>query len=93
MPDVHKIRAAYEIAARLVSDYGEEFLPVFLRLEVEMQKLDGMAAAMERARAVTGRAQMTGEVVQIRATVTKLRAVDWQWGGVATEPPIPIRTT
>lgn len=60
-----EIRQAFKIAAQLVADRGEAFLPVFLRLEAEVAKLEDKADAMARARATAAQAQ--GAVVSIWA--------------------------
>lgn len=47
-----RFRKALEGAAQLVANYGDEFLPVFIRLEHEVQEMERRNSAMERARAL-----------------------------------------
>lgn len=44
------LRAALRISAQIVDKYGEDYLPVFLRLEREVAELDERKAEIERAR-------------------------------------------
>jgi hypothetical protein len=44
------IIAARGHAALLVDHFGEKFLPIFLRLEEEAEKLEQKESAMDRAR-------------------------------------------
>lgn len=47
-----RFRKALEGAAQLVARYGDEFLPVFIRLEHEVQEMEKRNSAMERAKAL-----------------------------------------
>ncbi len=47
-----RFRKALEGAAQLVAHYGDEFLPVFIRLEHEVQEIERRNSAIERARAL-----------------------------------------
>lgn len=49
-------RRALEGAAQLVTLYGDEFLPAFIRIEEEIEALAGKSSAAERARALAGKA-------------------------------------
>ncbi len=50
------LRRAHEIAARLVTEYGDRFLPIFERVEREIDALDERKDAMQRALDVAQRA-------------------------------------
>lgn len=50
--DEQLCRRALEGAAQLVELYGEEFLPLFLRLEEELEKALGQRTAVDRALAL-----------------------------------------
>ncbi len=54
MTNVNKeeLKAAYIKSARIVEIYGDRYLPIFLRLEAEMQKVANQEAAAERVRRV-----------------------------------------
>lgn len=58
-----EVRRALIIAAQLVAERGEAFLPIFLRLEAEVAKLEDKASAMARARSAA--ASRAGEVVNL----------------------------
>lgn len=60
-----EIRRALTIAAQLVAERGEAFLPIFLRLEAEVAKLEDKAGAIARARAAAARP--VGEIVNFQA--------------------------
>lgn len=47
-----RFHKALEGAAQLVARYGDEFLPVFIRLEQEVQEMERRKSALERARAL-----------------------------------------
>lgn len=47
-----RYRRALEGAAQLVSLYGDEFLPVFIRIEQEVDKMENRKSAVARARAL-----------------------------------------
>jgi len=42
-------------AAERVQNFGEEFLPAFLRIEAEIEAIEGRSTAMDRAMALVGR--------------------------------------
>lgn len=46
------IEVALDVAAQIVDRDGEAFLPVFLRLEREVEKLTSQDSALERARKI-----------------------------------------
>jgi len=54
-------RRALEGAAQLVDLHGEEFLPLFLRLEAELQSIEKRKTALERARVL---ARATGSTTR-----------------------------
>lgn len=43
------LRAAYEVAAGLVAQYGEQYLPLFERLDLEIRNVRGKEEAKRRA--------------------------------------------
>ena len=43
------LREALTVAAQIVARDGPAYLPVFLRLEAELQKIDQRASALDRA--------------------------------------------
>lgn len=47
------LRRALRIAARIVDEYGDAFLPIFLRLEREVAALEQRKSAVERAREIS----------------------------------------
>ena len=46
---------ALEGAAQLVALYGDEFLPAFIRIEEELEALDGQSSAAVRAKELAKR--------------------------------------
>lgn len=50
------LEAALGIAAQLVARDGPKFLPIFLRLESEVEALDGQRSALDRALAAARQA-------------------------------------
>ncbi len=53
---IEEVQDALIVAARLVDLYGEQCLPIFERLEAELQELRRRGSAVERARAIAARA-------------------------------------
>lgn len=56
-PERHEIEEALEIAARLVALYGDTFLPIFLRMEREMDAISEHNSARDCALARVGAAK------------------------------------
>lgn len=50
-----RLQLAYERAALIVAEYGDQYLPVFERIERELNAYDATAAARQRALAVARR--------------------------------------
>lgn len=48
-----RYRLALQGTAQLVSLYGDEFLPVFIRIEQEFDKMENRKSAVARARALS----------------------------------------
>ena len=51
------LERARDIAAEIVSAHGEKYLPVFLRIEAELEKRAAQVGALERARSIAKAAQ------------------------------------
>ncbi|WP_282129369.1 hypothetical protein [Roseobacter litoralis] len=57
LSESERLLAALNIAAQIVGRDGEAFLPIFMRLESEVQGLELQASALERAKGMSrGRA-------------------------------------
>ncbi|MBT8169897.1 hypothetical protein [Falsiruegeria litorea] len=52
--DPQRLKDALCVAAQIVARDGERFLPVFLRLEAEVEAITGRNSAVERAKAMIG---------------------------------------
>lgn len=52
MPDIELIREAYAKSAQLVANFGDEFLPAFLRAEKMLKEAEEGQSAIARAKQV-----------------------------------------
>ncbi|MBW4709598.1 hypothetical protein KX928_17565 [Roseobacter sp. YSTF-M11] len=53
--DKEQLEKALTVAAALVSEYGDAYLPAFLRIEAELEKRQAQTCAIDRARVIARR--------------------------------------
>jgi hypothetical protein len=59
------LQRGLEQAAAIVRNYGDQYLPVFERLERELQEWDAQASIRDRALAVASRSAIEGQRLMI----------------------------
>lgn len=52
-----RLQRAYLVAAEIVAQHGEKYLPIFERLESELRAINAKESAIDRARMVASKAR------------------------------------